>query len=77
MRLDSVTSEGIMTDACAAVVDALRALSCHLCARDLVEEFVCAKVLPLRADQAWFVVKDDEKYQACSLKGLSVNVRQA
>jgi hypothetical protein len=52
MRLNSVTFEGIMTDACAAAVDALRALSCHLCACDLVEEFVCAKVLPLRADQA-------------------------
>jgi hypothetical protein len=48
MRLDSVTSKGIMTDACATVVDALKDLLCHLCAHDLVKEFVCEKVLPLR-----------------------------
>jgi hypothetical protein len=77
MRLDSVTSEGIMTNVCATAVDALRALSRHLCARNLVEEFICAKVLPLRAGQAWFMVKDDEKYRARGLKGLSANVRQA
>jgi hypothetical protein len=77
MRLDSVTSEGIMIDACAAAIDALRALLCHLCARNLVEEFVCVKVLPLRADQAWFMVKDDEKYRARGLKGLGANVRLA
>ena len=57
MRLDSVTVEGIMTDGCAAAIDALRTLSCHRCARDLVEEFVCAKVLPLRANQSWFAVR--------------------
>ena len=73
MRLDSVTAEGIMNDGCAAAVDALRTLSCHQCARDLVEEFVCAKVLPLRANQSWFVVKDDEKYRAHGLKGLSMD----
>ena len=48
-KLESVTSEGVMTDACAAAVDALKILSRHQCVRDLVEEFVCAKVLPLRA----------------------------
>ena len=52
-------------------------LSGHQCARDLVEEFVCAKVLPLRANQSWFVVKDDEKYRARGLKGLGLNVKQA
>ena len=63
LMLDSVTAEGIMTDGCATAVEALRTLSRHHCARDLVEEFVCAKVLPLRANQAWFMVKDDERYQ--------------
>lgn len=51
-----------MTNGCVAAVDALRALSRHQCARDLVEEFLCAKVLPLRANQSWFTVKDDERY---------------
>jgi hypothetical protein len=77
MRLDSVTSKGIMTDAYATTVDTLRALLRHLCVRDLVKEFIFVKVLPLRADQAWFMVKHDEKYQARCLKGLGVNVRQA
>jgi hypothetical protein len=40
----------------------LRVLSLQQCARDLVEEYVCAKVLPLRASQVWFAVRDDEKY---------------
>jgi hypothetical protein len=62
-NLESVTSEGVMTDACAAAVDALRILSCHQCACDLVEEFVCVKTVPLRADQAWIEVKDDERYR--------------
>ena len=44
-KLDSVTSEGVMTDACAAAVDALRALSLQQCACDLVEEYVCARVI--------------------------------
>lgn len=52
LRLDNVTSKAIMTDGCVAIVDALRALSCHQCARDLVEEFLCTKVLPLRANQS-------------------------
>ena len=58
-----MTAEGIMTNGCATAMDALRTLSHHQCVRDLVEEFVCAKVVPLRADQAWFTVKDDEQYQ--------------
>jgi hypothetical protein len=48
-KLESVTAEGFMTDSCAAVVDALRVLSRQQCAHDLVEEYICAKVLPLRA----------------------------
>ena len=72
-----MTAEGIMTDGYAATVDALRTLSRHQCAHDLVEEFVCMKVLPLRANQSWFAVKDDEKYRACGLKGLGVDVKQA
>ena len=45
-RLDSMTADGVMTDGCVANVDVLRILSRHQCACDLVEEFVCAKVLP-------------------------------
>ena len=44
LRLDSVTTEGIMTDGCATAVDALRTLSHHQCVRDLVEELVCVMV---------------------------------
>jgi hypothetical protein len=75
LRLDSVTMEGIMTDGCAATVDALRTLSHDQCARDLVKEFVCVKVLPLRADQSWFAIKDDERYRARGLKGLGLDVK--
>ena len=67
-----MTADGVMIDGCAAAVDVLRIWH-HQCARDLVEEFVCAKVLPLRANQAWFVVKDDERYREHGLKGLGVN----
>lgn len=49
-KLERVTSEGDMTDACATAMDALTILSRHQCARDLVEEFICAKVVPLRAN---------------------------
>ena len=66
-----------MTDGCVAAVDALRTLSRHQCTCDLVEKFVCAKVLPLRANQSWFAAKDDEKYRACGLKGLGMDVKQA
>jgi len=66
-----------MMDAYVATVDALRALSRHQYARDLVEEFVCAKVLPLKANQTWFAVRDDERYRSWGLRGLRVDVRQA
>jgi hypothetical protein len=72
--LIALFSDAIKTDGCAAVVDVLTR---HQCARDLVEEFVCAKVLPLRAGQTWFDVKDDERYQARGLKGLGIDVKQA
>ena len=49
-KLESVTSEGVMIDACAAAVDTLWILSRHQCVHDLVQEFVCLKVVPLRAD---------------------------
>jgi hypothetical protein len=63
LTLDSITFEGVMTT-CAAAVDAFRVLSRHQCARDLVEEFVCAKILSLRANLTWFAAKDDERYHA-------------
>ena len=74
-KLESATSEGVMTDACAAAMDVLRILSRYQCARDLVEEFVWSKVVPLRADQAWFAVKDDERYRGRGLKGLDINTK--
>jgi hypothetical protein len=43
----------------------------------LVEEFVHAKVLPLRANKPWFEVKDDERYRGHGLKGLGIDVKQA
>jgi hypothetical protein len=73
LRLDSVTTEGIMIDGCAAAVDVLRTLSRDQCVRDLVKEFVCVKVFPLRADQSWFAVKDDKRYRARGLKGLGLD----
>lgn len=72
-----MTAEGIMMDGCAVAIDALRTLSRHQCARDLVEEFVCANVLPLRANKSWFAVRDDEKYCVQVLKGLGLDVKQA
>ena len=75
LRLDSVTTEGIMTDGCATAMDALRTLSHHQCACDLVEEFVCVNVLLLWANQPWFEVKDDERYRGCGLKGLCIDVK--
>ena len=72
-----MTTDGVMTDGYATAIDALRILSCHQCARDLVEEFVGTKVLPLRANQSWFECKDDERYRDCGLKGLGVDVKQA
>lgn len=35
------------------------------------------KVLPLRTNQSWFEVKDDERYRGRGLKGLRINVKQA
>ena len=70
-----MTLDAVMTDGCLAVVDALRALSCHQCMRDLVEEFLCAKVIPLRVNQSWFDVKDDVMYRGHGLKGLGINVK--
>lgn len=57
-----MTLDAVMTYGCLAVVDALRASSRHQCMRDLVEEFLCVKVIPLRVNQSWFDVKDDVMY---------------
>ena len=76
-RLDNVISDDVMTDGCLVAVGMLRALSCHQCARDLVEEFVCVKVVPLKANQSWFDVKVDEMYRGHGLKGLGIDVKQA
>lgn len=65
--------EAVSTDGCLAAIDALRALARHQSTWDLVEEFVCVKVLPLRADQQWFAVKDD-RYKGKGLKSLEIDV---
>jgi hypothetical protein len=59
-KFDNVSVEAIMIDGCHAAVDTLRALARH---RGHFEEFLCAKVLRLRANQQWFAVKDDARYQ--------------
>lgn len=76
-RLGNVSAEAVMTDGCQAAVDALRVLARHQCTRDLVEEFLCAKVGPLKADQRWFVVKEDARYRDRGLKGLEIDVKKA
>ena len=48
------------------VEDALRALSKHQCAQDLLEEFVCAEAGLLRAGQEWFTVIEEK----CKDKGI-------
>jgi hypothetical protein len=55
-KIDYVSAEYMMTDGCVAAVDAFRLLSCQQCARDLVEEYVCAKFVPLWRSQVWFDV---------------------
>jgi hypothetical protein len=72
--LRDVAAEAMMTDGCHAAIDTLWVLLRCQCTRDLVEEFLCAKVLPLRAKQEWFAMKDDERYQEKGLKGLVIDV---
>ena len=43
----------------------------------MVEEFVCAKIVPLKADQSWFDVKDNMMHRGHGLKGLGINIKQA
>lgn len=45
----------------------------HQCAQDLFEEFVFAKVLPLRAIEAWFPVSE-ERYKEKRLKCPGIDV---
>ena len=47
--LGNVSVEGVRTEICCRVVDALRVVAQYQCAQDLFEEFLCAKVVPLRA----------------------------
>ena len=74
-KLGNVSVEAVMTDGCHAAVDAQRELARHQYARDLVEEFLCAKVLPLKASQQWFAMKDDARYRDHGLKGLGIDVK--
>lgn len=76
-KIEWVSVEHVATDECVAAVDALRQLSRHQCARDLVEEYVCARYVPLRKDQVWFEVRDDEKYRSWRLKYLRLDLRAA
>lgn len=77
MRLGNVSAKAIMIDGFLVVVDALRALARHQCARDLIEEFLCVEVLPLKANQRWFAINDDALYKDCGIKGLEIDVKKA
>ncbi|XP_066351472.1 autophagy-related protein 23-like [Miscanthus floridulus] len=84
LRLDSVTAEGIMTDGCAVAVDALRTLSHHQCARDLVEEFDDEKYqarglkgLGMDVKQAWSKVMRKSNTPAAGVKVMYKKVVKA
>lgn len=74
-KVDVASSEASSTVGCLAAVDAIRILSRQQCGRDLVEEFLCAKVVPLLRDQVWFDVRDDAKYAPWGLKFLKMNLK--
>lgn len=60
-QVSNVTTQLVMTDARWASVDAVKAVSRHLCARDLVEEFVCMDLVALSKE--WFVLKDNDRHR--------------
>jgi len=74
-KVDVASSEASSTVGCLAAVNAIRILSRQQCGRDLVEEFLCAKVVPLLWDQVWFDVRDDAKYAPWGLKFLKMRHR--
>lgn len=51
LPLGAEKAEGTATQACNSIAAALTWLAPHLCAWDLFQEFLCAKVMPLRVRQ--------------------------
>ena len=72
-RSCSLTVEGAVTEASQVVFDAMRDLEQHQCARDVFEEFVCAKVVPLWGAEKWFTISE-ERYKEKGLKCPDINV---
>lgn len=72
--LGDAKAEAVMGDEVHAAYDAVRLLARYQSARDLMEEFCAARVLPLKADQEWFAVEDSPRYEERGLKGLKVPV---
>jgi hypothetical protein len=68
-----VSAQGVRTEVCCQVIDALRIAARYQCTRDLFEELICAKVSPLWAGQRWFAVTED-KYKDKGLKCSDIDV---
>lgn len=71
--LGNVSAQGVRTEVCCQVIDALRIAARYQCTRDLFEELICAKVSPLWAGQRWFAVTED-KYKDKGLKCSDIDV---
>ena len=54
--LATKAADGAVTEVACGVVAALCLLGCHLCARELFEEMMCAKVVPPCVSEEWFAV---------------------
>lgn len=75
-RFDSLnmkSAKDAATEVACIVIEALRLVGRHLCARDLFEEMLCAKVISLHAYKGWFLVSVD-KYEGKGLKCLKLDV---
>lgn len=74
-KVEVVAAEASSTAECLAAVDAMRTLSRQQCGWDLVEEFLCVKMVPLMQDLEWFDVHVDAKYEPWGLKFLKLNLK--
>lgn len=75
--LGEAKTDAVMDEATYASYDAVRLLAHYQSARDLVEEFCAVRVLPLKADQEWFGVVDNPRYEERGLRVLKVLVLDA
>jgi hypothetical protein len=76
-RIDYIAANYVVTDGCAAAVDALRVLSRQQYARDLVQVHVCAKFIPLRRSLVCFDIWDEKRYGPRGQKGFGINLQEA